>query len=54
MKSEINKELFLAGKRIMKKKTFSSHIGWYSLSAFIDWLEDNYNIQKKGGIECQK
>lgn len=45
--SLLNKNLFAEAQAILEDNVKSSHIGWYSLSAFIDYLEENYNINKK-------
>jgi hypothetical protein len=49
--SELNNELFIAGKKIMEESTKKPqacwHIGWSSLGDYIDWLEANYEIVKR-------
>ena len=49
--SELNNELFLAAKDLMEENTDEGnrlyHIGWGELGDFIDWLEENYYIEKK-------
>jgi hypothetical protein len=46
--SELNNELFIAAKKIMKESTqYCWHIGWSSLGDYIDWLEANYEIVKR-------
>lgn len=46
--SSLNRELYLAAKEVLEEATISAHIGWHSVSAFIDYLEQNYDIAKKG------
>jgi hypothetical protein len=49
--SQLNNDLFLAAKDIMKKGTEGSKrgssIGWGSVGDYIDWLEQNYDIKPK-------
>ncbi|MCP3669393.1 MAG: hypothetical protein GY814_02935 [Gammaproteobacteria bacterium] len=48
----LNKELFKEGKKIMNKdakpQTHKFHWGWCELSLFINYLEENYTIIKRG------
>ncbi len=49
--SQLNNDLFLVAKDIMKKGTEGSKrgssIGWASVGDYIDWLEQNYDIKPK-------
>lgn len=51
IRSDLNKELFSSGRKIMEDKIQSpqggSYIGWYGFSSFIDFIEENYDIKKK-------
>lgn len=51
VRSDINKDLFRKGKEIMEDKVQSPHggssLGWCGLSAFVDYIEKNYNISEK-------
>ena len=46
--TQVNNELFLAAKEIIEEGQHLSHIGWSGVGDFIDWLELNYDIKKKG------
>ena len=51
VRSALNKDIFSKGKEIMEDKIQSpfggGYIGWCGLSAFVDYIEENYNISKK-------
>jgi hypothetical protein len=52
--SELNNELYLAAKNLMLEKTDKGirlwHIGWGEVGDFVDWLEQNYEINKKAAL----
>jgi len=49
--TDLNNELFLKAKELMQEGTDKpnrlGHIGWGEVGDFIDWLEDNYKIEKR-------
>lgn len=52
--SKLNRDLYLAAEEVMEghdKKGHCWHIGWADVGAFIDWLEDNYDIKKKEEVK---
>jgi len=46
--TELNHELYNNAMRVMEDGCRLSHIGWVGVGDFIDWLELNYYIKKKG------
>ncbi len=43
----LNRELYLAAERLLEAECYIHRIGWVGVGAFIDWLEENYDIVKK-------
>ena len=51
MVTELNQEIFHKAKNIMEEGCNLSHIGWTGLGDLVDWLEENYTLEKKDGGE---
>ncbi len=49
--TELNHELYNQAVRVMEAEGCKHyyHIGWQDVGNFIDWLEENYTLEKKDG-----
>jgi hypothetical protein len=47
--SQLNHELFTKAEDILGCSQHQSHIGWSGVGNFIDWLEENYTLERKEG-----
>lgn len=45
--TELNNELYREAVEIIFNSDYSRYGGKVSLSKFIDWLEENYNVSKR-------